>query len=68
MLLRRLRRLTLGLLARRLLYRAIGAERIVIDWDERDILEVRLMLDRHQGIISHDESPRNLPSPLDPGT
>ncbi|MCS3726486.1 hypothetical protein [Bradyrhizobium betae] len=32
---------------------AVSAERIVVDRNERDILEVRLMLDRHQGIISH---------------
>jgi hypothetical protein len=44
----------------RLLRYAIRTERIVVDWNERGILEVRLMLDRHQGIFIHDERPADI--------
>ena len=35
----------------RLLSCAIGAERIVLNWNERHVSEIRLVIDRHQGKI-----------------
>ena len=42
----------------RLLSEAIRGERIVVNGNERVVIEIRLMVYRHQREIRHDESPR----------
>jgi hypothetical protein len=42
------------------LRRSIITERIVVDRNERDVLEVRQVLDPHQRIVNHDEPPADI--------
>ena len=43
-----------------LLDRAVGAERIVVNGNERVALEIRLIVYRHQSLTRHDESPTGI--------
>ena len=53
-------RLGLGLLNPPLLSYAIRGERIVVNGNERVVIEIRLMVYRHQRVIRHDESPTGI--------
>jgi len=44
----------------RLLSQAILGERIVVNGNERAAIEIRLIVDRHQRVIRHDESPKGI--------